>query len=740
MEDPARKRRQVQPHTAVPVHGDEPSEASGPRRKRPSFASPTKSSIARFNPTILERRRSASPAKPEGSQPAARRGSDAGSDRSLSELFTPQQPAEKVTAASEPDSREKEMRHRSEKESAGTMRPFSIAKPNPRPLPAPAPEGEDDLNPFIGHTLRRSPVTGVSMPPPPEPELPPSVPDPMLTTPPRGIHSSPSRWKGKSKAKRSSPLKAPAELPVETGPGYEAETESSRRPAAEPSNEPGQEASKKAGTEPPSKKSEGEHSRKRSGTGSRKKLAAQPSKKPGAEQPKKSRAEPSKKTGSESGKKSGTENSKKSSGSPSGSPQEAEPPCDFALDPTTNKARRVAAHTADEDKLKERDQLQVEIAKLKSDLKIASAENERLRLMQTSGRTVAPVDEDAVMDLLRRQFLSADEASRPDLSRQLTQAILNPMGLLPFGRPSQATQQSATDEGGELDTIKSHHPVSMTAEEELPYLELFTPFSVESSVAVLPTKPGRPLRQRRMVTLRSRDVPGLFTAKVEMTVNAMSLSITDLAVTSLEPSARFELKPFADKICSGDCNRTMQRNVGILSWAMAEWYRVAKQRSLFWLRLERSLGSPDKALKAATEMRESRRQRRRRQQQQQQHNEDEAEAEASVKTEDRCAMADLMRYLGQQAFEIRVPAGRGSDGDECSLRLEWKISFDWTGEARSKVTTLIGVPGKWREADGRGVLGKVPKLFEDLVDGGQDGEEAVRTMTALLAGHAEVEA
>ncbi|PHH67525.1 hypothetical protein CDD80_767 [Ophiocordyceps camponoti-rufipedis] len=264
----------------------------------------------------------------------------------------------------------------------------------------------------------------------------------------------------------------------------------------------------------------------------------------------------------------------------------------------------------------------------------------------------------------------------------------------------------------------------MTAEEERPYLELFSPFSVESTVAVLPTKAGRPLRQRRVVTLRYRDAPGLFTASLEMTVNAMNLSITDLTVTSLEPSARFELQPFLDKICSGNCNRTMQRNVGILSWAMAEWCRVALQRARLWSRLELKLGSPDKVLKSAAHMREG---------QQRQQPEDEAQDQTSVKAEDRCDVADLIRYLGQQALDIRVPGGRVG-GDECSLRLEWKIDFDWTGEAQSKVTTLVGVPGKWRVADGRGVLAKVPKLFKDLVDGGQDVDEAVGIMAALLAG------
>ncbi|PHH71079.1 hypothetical protein CDD80_5540 [Ophiocordyceps camponoti-rufipedis] len=426
MEDATRKRRRVVAESTASVAEDET------RRKRPSFASPTKSSLARFNPAIPNVNRG------EGSLPAGRRGSDAGSDGSLSELMTPQPgvAVEDVAPASEPDRREVEMREadRLEPRSDRVGRAGPAAKPNPRPLPPPAPEGEDELNPFMGHALRRSPVTGISIPPPPEPELPPSVPDPLLSTPPRGIHSSPSRWKGKSKAKKSSPLKAPAEAPkagpsdilAPTAPSRQPEVEAGALPdaesrnmsgegpgketeAAEPAKKSGPEPSRKPGIEPVKNSGEtkgksGSESRKKSGAEQGKKSGAQPSKKSGAETSKKSRSEPSKKAGAEPTKKPGAEHGKKSTGSPSGSLREADPPCGFDLDPTTSRARLVAARNPDQDKLKERDELRAEIARLKSDLKLAGAENERLRLMQSSGRSVASTDENAYLDLLRRDF------------------------------------------------------------------------------------------------------------------------------------------------------------------------------------------------------------------------------------------------------------------------------------------------------------------------------------------------
>ncbi|PHH90458.1 hypothetical protein CDD83_3590 [Cordyceps sp. RAO-2017] len=643
MEESGLKRKRVSPQTAGAANDQgAASETAGPRRKRPSFASPTKASLSRHNPEILERRRSASPAKPTGSQPVVRRASHAGSDASLSELLTTQPAATAgnfPASDANPDQDEAREAPSERRPGTGATSKPSPAKPNPRPLPPPAPEGEDEMNPFIGHTLRRSPATGVPIPPRPEPELPPAVPDPVLTTPPRGIHSSPSRWREKAKNKKGSPLK-----PAPERPGTER---------SKTSRTTSRDASRKAA---------------RNDESSRTAL----------------------------------------------------------LDPNTNRARQIAAYDPNMSKLKEKSELQKEIDKLKSDLKLASEENERLRLMQTSGRTVAPTNEDGIVDLLYRCLVSSEEPPRPALSQQLTQAVLNPMNLLTSGLSSAVP--AVHDNRDEFENIKSHHPVPMTAEEELPYLQLFSPFSVTSRVAVLPLKPNKPVRQRHLITLRSRDVPGLFTARLEMVVNAFTLGVKELSVTSIEPSAKFELQPFADLICGGNCNRTMQRNVGVLSWAMGEWYRIATQRALFWTQLDQEFGTKEKLLESVANSRQGRPRRR-----QQQPDEDDESDQGSPVKQAVCDKASLIRFLGQQSFEITVPS-RQDSGGESTLRLEWKIGFDWTGEARSDVAILVGVPGKWHNVDDRGTLGQIPKLFKDLIGGGQEPEEAVRTITALLAG------
>ncbi|KAH7175401.1 hypothetical protein EDB81DRAFT_874255 [Dactylonectria macrodidyma] len=662
MEESAPKRRRTSPRTSLDIAGEssapapaasstspDANAATTARRKRPSYASPTKASLAHHNPEILERRRSASPQK----SPNARRSLP----QSLGDDTVEQSPSELLAMRLAKSVLESDVGRTDEAEPtpgtgksvrrvAGGMAAAARrtpSRPNPRPLPPPGSDDDEEANPFLGRVLRRSPPPGAPnlpsepIPEPerdpesevPEPELPPSVPDVISSTPPRGIHSSPLRWREKSKPK-SSPLK---QLPART-------------------------------TEKPSV-------------------------------------------------------SKKSITQPMFGRQRSREPAPLE-EPTTNP-RKTRALDPNATKKKERDAILKEVEELEKDLKAARAENERIRAMQNSGRVLAPSDSDKIIDLVQRYHVTDDSRSQLTSSQQLVKMALNPIGLLPFGKlpPSQPRASAGMERDTDLD-IRSHRPVKMTAEEELPYLELFCPFSLTSTISVLPQVPDQPLRQEYAITLRSRDSPGMFTARINMIVNTLDLTILNLKVAALEPAAKAELGPFIDKICAGACNRTMQRNVGILSWAMGEWIRVAMERAAFWCQLERSLGTKDAMLEAAGKMR-ARKSRRR--------NGDEDDEDTLSDTP--FARADLIRCLGQSCFEVSIPDDRGL---ESALRLEWKIGFDWTGEAQIQLGVMVGVPGKWHQLDERGSLGNIPKLFAELVEGGEKPETATRTIVALIAG------
>ncbi|QPG94264.1 hypothetical protein C2857_005549 [Epichloe festucae Fl1] len=603
-------------------------------------------SLARYNPQILARRRSASASPSKTTDPASIRPT-LGPVRSAQQLFGSQavpRPAQLSSQAPAGLTRDASARSRdtlppaeaSSDSGPGSPPRRTPVRPSPRPLPPPAPEGDDELNTFLARTRRVTRNTGVPIPPPPEPELPPAVSDPVSSTPPRGIHSSP-RWRDRDKQKRNSPMKSSPLKPRIDSP--------SRTPRARGPSQ-----------------SQSPYARAR-GTG--------------------------------------------------------RPLQDLELNANTSAARRVPAFNKNASRIKERDRLRRELASLRREMDLAARENERIRAMQRAGRIVAPDNVEDVLNLVQKTLVATGTAPSPGLAHQMAQAALKPMGILPFG-PSKLIPQQG-DSGGEEQDIKSHHPVQMSAEDELPFLQLFSPFSATSQVSVLPAVPNQPIRQRRQITLRSRDVPGLFTARVDMVVNAMNLNILALKIPALEPSARPELGAFVDKICNGDCNRSMHHNIGIISWAMGEWYRLAVQRARFWSQLEQNLTAKGDYLSSIAQMREP------------SGEQNDSDLDTHDEALDRCDKADLLRFMDQRSYEIPIPTATEA-GPEATIRLEWNIRLDWTGEAQSKMGLFLGVPGKWRAADNRGVFAKFPKLFEDLIEGGQHPRKAVRTMVALLAG------
>ncbi|KAJ4303849.1 hypothetical protein N0V88_001446 [Collariella sp. IMI 366227] len=236
METSASKRRRTSPRTAMPIQAQ--SEAMTPPDAtpsasavsgRPSFASPTRSSLERFNPDIL-RQRERQPRVLRSSPDAPTHAATPDSTGGLTRAMRNQLDLRSVTrhggapAASEGDS---VLRFSPARRLGPGQTP---TRPVPRPLPPPAPEHDEELLNAISQRM------GSQIPPGvlpevvvPEPELPPTPrhPDPVVSTPPSGIHNTPSRRPKRSRAlgeklKSSSPLKKaslrPTQLPQKGAP------------------------------------------------------------------------------------------------------------------------------------------------------------------------------------------------------------------------------------------------------------------------------------------------------------------------------------------------------------------------------------------------------------------------------------------------------------------------------------------------------------------------------------------
>lgn len=768
MESSAPKRRKTSPTSSVPVESTKPpgppsqqEQEQGPSSRarspqRPSFAAPTKSSLARSNPDHLARRQTASSQRAE--EPPASLPNSNDDDAEVSTALTAQlqhesegdgdtsphaspdaaaatrqahsAPAATTQGHSEPQSPLK----RAGGSTLGGQPPRRTPnrpRPEPRPLPPPGPETEEDLlNPLAGRALPRSPLrnTGLLLAAAAheEPELPPTPqhPDPVVSTPPSGIHNTPSKKRRQgiargADARQTSPSK-----------GASQQEKQQKQPEKQPERALGHGLGKGP---PPQKESDKQMTLRIARRGSPVEIVE-------ADLP------PPQKEKEIQGK----------------------PRDGFAPGTHPRRSIRLNPHVEKEN---ERDALLREVAQLEADLDLARRSNE-----SAAKGSPSSADKKDVLDLLRRHLLPTGR-TEPKAESQTAwlEAAMNPIAMLGFnGVSSLLLPPPLPQEEKEKAEPRpvSHHPIPMTASEELPYLQVFTPLAFTSTITAIAPSPdheGGPTLQKHTIHVRSASPPGLFVARLEMTVNTRTLAVSSLTVPRLDPAAAGELTPFVDSVCSPKAphHSALTRNVSVLAWAMAEWYRVALKRAKFWHALERQLGpgnkdGPGEAVRA---MRTRKRKRRRGQQQVEDGGgagESFGSAESGGLDGTLLSKADLLPHMGRTSMDLEVPCfAEKSNGVKSDLRVSWGIEFDWTGEARSNLGVGIGVSGKcelsyhpffpvclrtcWasctnmerikgQAADDRKSFVGLPKLFDKLVQGGEDPLTAVKTVFALLAG------
>lgn len=562
-------------------------------------------------------------------------------------------------------------------------------KPSPRPLPPPEEEEEDLINPFRGRALRRSPPSGAPVSEEPEPELPPTPTQKGISDPtsihhsPTGIHNTPTKRPRRSRALaeriKSSPLKQP---PLRlSGP-----TEGSTRDGSPSSHA----ATQRLRAQPRSRK------RKRRWQAAR-----------NIEQ----------------------------------------------ADPLAKKKRL-------------RDSLLAEVARLQSDTQLATRETDRLYQLQ-QGKRISWAsgepkddDDDGLLGLLGRHALPPEKEVAPGPAQDWLEAATNPISFLPFSQTNTSLTSLFAPQRDNLDNLddgeaeklpSSHHPVPMTAQEELPYLQVFTPLTFTSTVSILPrddhhVSEGGPLLQKHVVSASSTP-PGLFAARIEMTVNTKNLSITQLSMPRLEPSAVGELAPFVEKIVQGKGTSALTRNVSVLTWAMSEWLRVATRRARFWSAVERDLKSSEALARCARETRKGTRRkgpgRPALTGDDDDDDDDDGDGDGGGGGDDgeldaegdktRFTKSALLPHMGRSHLDLELPGEDGPEGTP-SIRIQWRITFDWTGEAQSKMGLLVEAPAKWHGRDTRGSLTSIPGVFDQLLREKRGPMEALRTVVALLVG------
>ena len=256
----------------------------------------------------------------------------------------------------------------------------------------------------------------------------------------------------------------------------------------------------------------------------------------------------------------------------------------------------------------------------------------------------------------------------------LLQGAMDPSAWLPFSNPPQPEPKEES-----LPAPQSHHPVPMTAAEELPFLQILTPFTITSTGAPLSTSDMNANTRRHTISLRASSHPALFSAQLSLAVDLADFTVSDIKVPRLDPNAEAELGPFVDDVLTRT-DRALSGNVSVVCWAMGEWFRVATRRAAFWRELFAEVGSE------VVEENVGELWRRRGAVVARGVEESVDERLVGVK---KGSAAGLLPYMGTVAATVPLEMC----GEGVMVRLRWGISFDWTGDAQSKVDVAVGVPG-----------------------------------------------
>lgn len=261
--------------------------------------------------------------------------------------------------------------------------------------------------------------------------------------------------------------------------------------------------------------------------------------------------------------------------------------------------------------------------------------------------------------------------------------------FLPFSTLSIPRPQSKASEK----PVPSHRPVELA--DPLPYLEMFTSLKFTTQLS-LPR--GKVLTSSKRVHQKHTiDIAGpqkLLTAQISIVIDTLANEIIDMHILRLSPWAERELGTFLR-------NRADEKDLGNACWAIESYGNIAQKRAQHWHQCESKFAH---LLAGRT-------------------SEDTENARPQKKSDTKVSRRDLSRHLGRDSLILQ--------DKHVLLKLNWRIGFDWTGEAESQVTIDPAFPSVWTEADATKTLSKVPETFASLLQS-RGAFEATRVMAALL--------
>jgi hypothetical protein len=260
--------------------------------------------------------------------------------------------------------------------------------------------------------------------------------------------------------------------------------------------------------------------------------------------------------------------------------------------------------------------------------------------------------------------------------------------FLPFSTISKPQRTRESD-----DPVPSHKPIELA--DPLPYLEMFTTMKYTTQLHLPRGKIV--LSSKHVHQKHTIDIVGpqkLLVTQVSVVIDTLASEIIDMHILHLSSWAERELGTFLRQ-------RSEAQELGNASWAIESYWEIAQKRAHYWHRCETTFSH----LLAG------------------QTREDTENARPQAKQDTKLTRRALNRHLGRDTLILQ--------DRHVLLKLNWRIGFDWTGEAESEVTVEPAFPSVWTEGDAEKRFSKVPETFASLLQS-RGAFEATRIMAALL--------
>jgi hypothetical protein len=191
----------------------------------------------------------------------------------------------------------------------------------------------------------------------------------------------------------------------------------------------------------------------------------------------------------------------------------------------------------------------------------------------------------------------------------------------------------------------------------VPYLEMFTSFKFSTQLG-LPRGTVLPA-SRRVHQKHTIDIAGpqkLLTVQVSITLDALANAVIDMHILRISPWAERELGTFIR-------GKAQEKDLGNTCWAVDSYWNIARKRAEHWQKCETAFAH---LITGRT------------------NNDTEKNVRPQMKPAKTLSRRDLNKHLGRDTLVLQ--------DKHVLLKLNWRLGFDWTGEAASDVSVEPAFP------------------------------------------------